>query len=147
MRSWLHSHSEAEYISRNKRINAAAATLRSTMQIQRTSALCKAFSRLPCNICHSPRRGNGQTIQISVRCPFTCRQMWHRSKECLVTYQVETCCGVTTTCLYLGSKHVTVWTTSIIRHVGWPSTRVVGTQSQWQGQYLACVAEYQCSPK
>jgi len=30
--------------------------------------------------------------------------MWHRSKECLVTYQVETCCGVPT--IFVSGKHI-----------------------------------------
>jgi hypothetical protein len=47
--------------------------------------------------------------------------------ECLFT----NCC-VPTTRLYLAGRQVIcAWTVSIIRHVKWPSTRIVGTLSHW----------------
>ena len=39
-----------------------------------------------------------------------------------------------------------VWTISMIRYVEWPGVRVMGTVSQWRGEHVASVYEYECLP-
>lgn len=116
--------------------------LRFLSSLVSTTGICDIFFTCGC----LPRRGNGDFVKILTTCsfPIARRYMWKQLKQLpMFVYTPSRHLFLRSNYRFTLDKHTSdfVWAITVVRCVGWPSTRAVQTRPKWSGKYLSSITE------